>query len=219
MRTLAEDGLEFARPVTFLVGENGSGKSTIVEAIAEAFGLDAKGGRANRKYVNDRPKTPLGEALELDLTAQGNRLRRGPRLKRHGYFLRAETTFGFAEVVSGVPGYWDAPLSSQSHGEGFWTIFDAMFKEPGLYLLDEPEAALSFTSCLRLVALMHDLGRSGAQLICATHSPVLAATPGADIIELGDHGLRRVEWAELALVDHWRRYLADPNAYLRRVID
>jgi predicted ATPase len=219
VRTLAADGLEFTKPVTFLVGENGSGKSTLVEAIAEAFGLDAKGGRASRKYGNDRQKTALGEVLQLDLTARGYRLRHGPRLKRHGYFLRAETAFGFAEVVSNVPGYWEGNLSEQSHGEGFWTIFDAMFKEPGLYLMDEPEAALSFTSCLRLVALMHDLGRSGGQVICATHSPLLAATPGADIVELGEHGLRRVDWAELALVDHWRRYLADPNAYLRRVID
>lgn len=219
VRKLAEPGLEFTKPVTFLVGENGSGKSTLIEAIAEAFGLDAKGGRASKKYGNDRPKTLLGSALRLDLTAQGYRLKAGPRLKRHGYFLRAETAFGFAEVVSGVPGYWDANLSERSHGEGFWTIFDAMFTEPGLYLMDEPEAALSFTSCLRLVALMHDLGRSGAQVICATHSPLLAATPGADIIELGDHGLRRTDWADLDLVDHWRRYLSDPHAYIRRVID
>jgi predicted ATPase len=99
----------------------------------------------------------------------------GPRAKRKGYFLRAETAFGLAETVSGMYGYWPEDLSEYSHGEGFLTIFEAMFRQPGLYLMDEPEAALSFTSCLRLVALMHELGNSGAQVICATHSPILAA--------------------------------------------
>jgi predicted ATPase len=102
--------------------------------------------------------------------------------------------------------------------EGFLTVFDAMFQEPGLYVMDEPEAALSFTSCLRLVTLMHDLGQSGAQIVCATHSPVLAATPGADIVEVGDHGLRRTAWEDLEVVDHWRRYLNNPDAYLRHLI-
>jgi predicted ATPase len=216
---LARDGLELTRPVTFLVGENGSGKSTLVEAIAEAAGLDAQGGRAGRKYGNNRDKTPLGTVMRLELTRQGAKMRAGPRTKRKGYFLRAETAFGFAEAVSGMPGYWEEPLSEQSHGEGFMVIFDAMFREPGLYLMDEPEAALSFTSCLSLVGLMHQLGDQGAQVICATHSPVLAATPGADIIEVGDYGFRRSEWNDLGVVDHWRRYLANPDVYLRRIIE
>jgi predicted ATPase len=216
---LARDGLELTRPVTFLVGENGSGKSTLVEAIAEAAGLDAQGGRAGRKYGNNREKTPLGTVMRLGLTREGAKMRTGPRTKRKGYFLRAETAFGFAEVVSGMPGYWEDDLSEQSHGEGFMVIFDAMFREPGLYLMDEPEAALSFSSCLSLVGLMHQLGDLGAQVICATHSPVLAATPGADIIEVGDHGFRRSEWNDLDVVDHWRRYLANPEVYLRHVIE
>lgn len=85
--------------------------------------------------------------------------------------------------------------------------------------LDEPEAALSFRSCLRLVALMHQLGQTGAQVICATHSPILASVPDADIIELGDHGYRRTEWRDLDLTDHWRRYLANPEIYLRRLLE
>lgn len=104
-----------------------------------------------------------------------------------------------------------------SHGEGFLSVFGSMFRDPGFYVMDEPEAALSFTSCLQLVALMHQLGRSGAQVVCATHSPILAATPGAEIIEVGEHGLRRVGWADLELVDHWRRYLEHPSAYLRHI--
>jgi predicted ATPase len=216
---MARDGLELTRPVTFLVGENGSGKSTLIEAIAEASGLDARGGRAGRKYANNRDKTPLGKVTRLGLTRDGARMLGGARTRRKGYFLRAETTFGFAEVVSGLHGYWAEDLSERSHGEGFWVIFESMFTEPGLYLMDEPEAALSFTSCLQLVALMHQLGESGAQVICATHSPVLSSAPGADIIEVGSHGFRHAEWAELDLVDHWRRYLTNPGAYLRRLIE
>ena len=216
---LAREGMEFRSPVTFLVGENGSGKSTLVEAFAEAWGLDAHGGRAGRKYVNDRPMTPLGEVVDFDTTAAGHTARRGSRRRRKGYFLRAETAFGFMETVNGLPGYWDDDTSTQSHGEGFLTVFDAMFDQPGFYLMDEPEAALSFTSSVRLVSLMHELGQTGAQVICATHSPVLAATPGADIIEVGEHGFRRTAWEDLDLVFHWRRYMTDPRAYLRHVID
>src|SRR5216683_2716135 len=130
---LAREGLELTRPVTFLVGENGSGKSTVVEAVAEAFGLDARGGRAGRKYGNAREKTPLGEVMRLGLTREGARMRGGPRSRRRGYFLRAETTFGFAEAVSGRYGYWQEDLSQRSHGEGFLMIFESMFREPGLY--------------------------------------------------------------------------------------
>lgn len=216
---LTRESMTFSKPITFLVGENGSGKSTLVEAFAEAWGLDAHGGRAGRKYVNDRPKTPLGEALDFDTTIAGGAHRSGSRTRRRGYFLRAETAFGFMNAVSGMRGYWEEDTSEMSHGEGFLTVFDNMFTDPGFYLMDEPEAALSFTSSVELVARMHELGTTGAQVICATHSPVLAATPGADIIEVGEHGFRHVEWDELDLVFHWRRYLTDPRAYLRHVID
>lgn len=214
---LARQGMKFERPITMLVGENGSGKSTLVEGFAEAYGLDARGGRASRKYGNNRLKTPLGEVLRLDSTAEGARIRGGSRLKRKGFFLRAETAFGLMETVSGMRGYWDEDTSELSHGEGFLTVFASMFDEPGLYVMDEPEAALSFTSCLQLVALMQRLGETGAQVICATHSPILAATPGAEIIEIGDDGIRRTKWEDLELVEHWRRYLLDPQSYLRHL--
>jgi predicted ATPase len=218
VRQLSESGLVFEAPVTFLVGENGSGKSTIVEAVAEAFGLDARGGRAGRKYANDRPKTELGSLLSLDLTLAGLRMKQAARNKQKGFFLRAETAYGLLEAVNGLPGYWTSDVTRMSHGEGFLTVFEEMFAAPGLYLMDEPEAALSFSSCLQLVALMHRLGEVGAQVICATHSPVLASTPGADILELDDSGFRRTTWGELALVDHWRRYLAEPGLYLHHLI-
>lgn len=217
---LLDHGLTFEAPVTFFVGDNGSGKSTLVEAIAEGFKLDSYGGRLAAKRGRPNPtKTALGEVLRLETTAAGSRMLGGPRSKKHGFFLRAETAFQMTENLGGVPGYWEDNTAEMSHGEGFLTVFREMFNAPGLYVMDEPEAALSFTSCLRLVALMHELGKTGAQVICATHSPILAATPGADIIELGEHGFRRVKWDELQLVDHWRRYLDNPGAYLRHMLD
>jgi predicted ATPase len=218
VRQLAAEGLAFSRPVTFLVGENGSGKSTLVEAIADVVKINSEGGKAGTRYASTGEQTALGEALAADLTPAGWGLTAGPRRYRKGFFLRAETLYSLGRNVSGMHGFWAADLDQQSHGEGFFTVFDAMFTDPGLYLMDEPEAALSFTSCLRLVALIHELGESGSQVICATHSPVLAAVPGADIIELGRHGMRREPWEELDLVDHWRRYLTDPHSYLRRLI-
>jgi predicted ATPase len=215
---LADEGLELRAPVTFLVGENGSGKSTIVEAVAEQFDLDAQGGRANRRYGNDRPPTALGEVLSVELGAEGHAWRRRTRLKRYGFFLRAETAFGLMAAVEGSPGYWEQHTSLMSHGEGFLTVFDAMFRSPGIYLMDEPEAALSFQSCLQLVGLVNRLAASGSQVVVATHSPLLTALPGAEVVELGAHGFRRVAWDDLDLVAHWRGYLADPRRYLRHLL-
>ena len=217
---LAARGLNFTRPVTFLVGDNGSGKSTLVEAIAEGFKLDSHGGRAAAKTGRPNPKkTALGAVLRLETTAKGARMLGGPRLKKKGFFLRAETTFSMTENLGGVPGYWEDDTAEMSHGEGFLTVFGSMFRDPGFYVMDEPEAALSFTSCFQLVALMYQLGSFGAQVVCATHSPILAATHDAEIIEVGEHGLRRVDWADLELVDHWRRYLEHPSAYLRHITE
>lgn len=143
----------------------------------------------------------------------------GPRLAKKGFFLRAETAFSMTESLGGVPGYWAENTAALSHGEGFVAILRSMFTGPGFYVLDEPESALSFTTSLYLVALLHELSSTGAQIVCATHSPILASTPGADIVEVGPHGLRRVKWADLELVDHWRRYLDNPHNYLRHLLD
>ncbi|MFB8235984.1 AAA family ATPase [Kitasatospora purpeofusca] len=211
-------GVSLPAPVTFLVGENGSGKSTVVEAVAEAFGLDSYGGRGGGRYASPRAKSTLGERLHLDYSPRGLAMASGPRAKRRGFFLRAETAMGMMEEKQGWPGYWEERTDLMSHGEGFLTVFESMFQGPGLYVLDEPEAALSFTSSLRLVALLAELGRSGAQVICATHSPILASVPDAAVLEVGEHGIRRTRWQDLAIVDHWRRYLERPEAYLRHLL-
>ncbi|MFI9049575.1 ATP-binding cassette domain-containing protein [Streptomyces sp. NPDC053427] len=213
VRQLVEEGLTFRAPVTFLVGENGSGKSTLAEALAEAFGLDSYGGAAGYKYAGPRAPSELGALLRFDPTHAGRRMLRGPRTRRRGFFLRAETAL---DALSRARLTQDP--DEMSHGEGFLLAFREKFAQPGLYVMDEPEAALSFSSCLQLVGLMDELAAMGAQVVCATHSPVLTALPGAEIIEVGEHGLRAAEWAELGLVDHWRRYLTDPGAYLRHVL-
>jgi predicted ATPase len=212
-------GIELTAPVTFFVGENGSGKSTVIEAIAQACGMNTEGGKAGTKYASAGPASELGAVLDADLTTDGRRLLYGPRLKRRAFFFRAETLFNLGQHVSGMHGFWEQDLTVQSHGEGFFTVLDRMVSGPGLYLMDEPEAALSFSSCLRLIGLMSDVARDGGQIICATHSPLLASLPGAQILELSDQGLRVTDWEKLQLVDHWRRYLAKPDFYLRYVLD
>ncbi|CAM3825189.1 AAA family ATPase [Tsukamurella ocularis] len=205
-------------PVTFVVGENGSGKSTLVEAVAEQFGLDARGGRAAVLGGNlDTEKTPLGAALLLDLTHRGLAMRRGPRTSRHGFFLRAETVLEMNERYGGKRGYWD-DVDVRSHGEGFFDIFDTMLTEPGFYVFDEPESALSFHSCLRLVALLGQLRDSGSQIICATHSPILTALPGAQIVEMAPTGPTPTAWRDLDLVQHWQRFLEHPATYLDELV-
>nr|WP_099053946.1 AAA family ATPase [Streptomyces griseoruber] len=210
VRELLGDGLRFTAPVTFLVGENGSGKSTLVEALAEGFGLDPWGGSHDWRYAAHRPKSVLGELIRFDAAPRGRRML-GNWSARKGFFLRAETARDALDREGFAP-------DSVSHGEGFLAAFRGKFLQPGLYVLDEPEAALSFSSCLELIGHLDQLAATGAQVICATHSPLLTALPGADIIEVGDHGLRRVPWPDLTLVDHWRRYLTDPQSYLRHIL-
>lgn len=219
IRHLSEHGLSLTAPVTFLVGENGSGKSTVMEAIADVCGINSAGGKAGTRYASTGPATPLGDVMDAELTTTGLRLLRGPRAKRRAFFLRAETLFNLGQNVSGRYGFWEEDLTEQSHGEGFFTVLERMVSGPGLYLMDEPEAALSFHSCVSLVGLMARVADEGGQIICATHSPILTSLPGAQIIELGDYGTRTTEWEKLQLVDHWRRFLAKPDFYLRYVLE
>jgi len=207
------DGLRFHGPITILVGENGSGKSTIIEAIAEAYGLDVRGGHGGRRYASSVPKGSLGSALTLKLTKTGQSTR---RRNAPGFFLRTETALGVFEFMSsvGIPGYGDRHLANVSHGESYLQVLESRFNQPGLYLLDEPEAGLSFTSCLQLMQTLQELPGVGGQVILATHSPLLAAIPGASILELGPSGISSTTWTKLELVDSWRRFMENPDFYL-----
>ncbi|MGI5187302.1 ATP-binding cassette domain-containing protein [Promicromonospora sp. CA-289599] len=219
VRQVASDGLVLKSPLTFLVGENGSGKSTLVEAIAEVWGINPRGGRGKP----DRRPEPgsLASKITFDLTAQGQRFH-SSRNRQQSYFLRAEAALDLLEFVSSfniiVPGYPQEDLRTLSHGEGYLAVFREVFSQPGLYLLDEPEAALSFSASLQLVAALHSSLGAGAQVICATHSPIVASTPGADILELSDGGIQRTSWDDLEIVGHWRQYLNHPGSYLRHLL-
>ena len=207
---VVRDGLGLAKGVTFLVGENGSGKSTLVEAVAMAYGLSPEGGSTGATHSTRASESPLSRAL---------RLQRGIGAGRWGFFLRAETMHGFYTYLEANPGRGDPVFHEMSHGESFLELLATRFDSPGFYCLDEPEAALSFSSTLGLIATLHEVASTGGQVLCATHSPVLAAMPGATILEVGDWGMRETTWEELELVQHWRRYLEAPQRYLRHVLD
>jgi predicted ATPase len=204
------DGIDLGPGVTFLVGENGSGKSTLVEAIALAFGLSPEGGSTHSRHSTRATESALGDALQLV---------RGAGATRWGFFLRAETMHGWYSYLEDHAADHDPLFHEMSHGESFLAVLESRFGGRGFFCLDEPEAALSFSSTLGLVAALQRVVARSGQVLCATHSPVLAAMPGARILEAGPWGLRETVWEDLGLVDHWRRYLAEPWAYLRHLQD
>ncbi|WP_392507675.1 AAA family ATPase [Naumannella halotolerans] len=211
---LLAEGLDFSPGVTFLVGENGSGKSTLVEAIAIAYGLSPEGGTTSATHSTRSSESGLAEALTLQ---------RGLGSQRsNGFFLRAETMHGWFSWIESLPGGSHADYHSMSHGQSFNALIDWAINPrfpQGLLVLDEPEAALSFSSTLRLIGVLRQATELGNQVICATHSPVLASSPGAEILEIGDWGIRHTAWQDLELVEHWRRYLDAPDRYLRHLLD
>jgi predicted ATPase len=207
---LLREGLDLPAGVTLMVGENGSGKSTLVEAIAMAFGLAAEGGTRNVQEGTRPTESSLHGWISLE---------RAPGAPRWGFFLRAETMHGYFTRQESFSTPRDPRYHEMSHGESFLELLRARFDSPGLYCLDEPEAALSFSAQIALVGTLHDLAATGAQILCATHSPLLAALPGARLLEVGAWGLRETVWEDLELVAHWRRYLEAPMRYLRHVMD
>ena len=209
---LVRDGLELGA-LTVLVGENGTGKSTLVEAIAMAYGMSPEGGSIGARHSTRSSESPLPDVLEI---------RRGHRANRWGFFLRAETMHGFYTYLEEHPdafGNSGPSFHEMSHGESFIEVLRTRFQDPGLYVLDEPESALSFTGCLSLVGMLANIAEAGdAQAIVATHSPVVAAVPGARILEVGEWGYREVAWADLELVQNWKGFLDDPQLYLQYLL-
>ena len=204
--------LEFHPAVTFFVGENGSGKSTLLEAIAIASGFNAEGGSKNFNFATRASHSCLHEYLTMS---------RGVKKPSDGYFLRAESFFNVATHVEnlGVTGYGDRLLHEQSHGESFWSLLMNRFRGKGLYILDEPEAALSPQRQLAMLVRMHDLIREGSQFIIATHSPIIMAYPDAVILQLSESGLEPVAYED---TDHYRvtkRFLNDPARTLSQLLD
>jgi predicted ATPase len=206
---LGAHGLDLAPGVTFLVGENGSGKSTLVEAVAIAYGLSPEGGSSHGQHQTRGSESLLHESL---------RIQRGIGTGRWGFFLRAETMHGWYTYMDANGGSNDVDYHVMSHGESFIEVLNRKFDSPSFYCLDEPEAALSFASTLTLIRMLHDVTAAGGQVLCATHSPILASLPGANILEVGEWGVRPIAWEDLELVKHWRSYLDAPMRYLRHTL-
>jgi predicted ATPase len=207
---LADEPLVLDTPVTVIVGENGSGKSTLLEAVATAWAMRLKGEVKQWAPQAGEEDSDLHWALWLEDEY--------PR-PAGGCFLRAEAMHQlFTDVDRGTPHQvFGGALNARSHGESFLAFLSSRDTERGLFILDEPEAALSFSSCLQLMVLMDSLVADGSQFLLATHSPVLAAYPRATILELGEHGRRVSTWEDLSMVGHWRRFLDAPDAYLRHL--
>ena len=213
---LRREGSRLDPGVTVIVGENGSGKSTFVESLAKRWGDSLTAHVKHWLPKAGDEDTRLHRALVLS----GEQ----PR-PQGGCFLRAEAMHQlFDDIDHGVGPYAGATrafggtLNTRSHGESFLAFLESMLSERGLFVLDEPEAALSFTSCLRLLAVLDLVVEAGSQVVLATHSPVLAAMPGARILEFGEHGFRTAAWDELELVAHWRSFLEEPDLYLRHLL-
>jgi predicted ATPase len=214
----ALERLELTTPVTLLAGDNGSGKSTIVEAVAEAMGFAAEGGELERSgELPAAPRAVLDGTLEPKLSSTK---------PRTGYFLRAESFFNIAQFVDGgstfapdVSLYGGVPLHEQSHGESFLALAANRFAGEGLYVLDEPEAALSVAGALALVSVVARASAAGAQFVIATHSPILLACPRARIYELTAEGIAECAYDDLDTVRLMRGFLDAPERYLRAALD
>jgi predicted ATPase len=209
---LLRAGLELNPGITVLVGENGSGKSTMVEMMAEAYGLNPQGGSIMAPAVRVRETEPhAGHLLTVERGAASR--------SAWAYFLRADTMHSLYTYLEENPSRRGRErLHELSHGQGFLEILRTRVNQRGFYLMDEPDAPLSFVSCLSLVALLHDLAAAGSQLIVATHSPVVASVPGATILELGEWGIRPAQWQELEIVQSWRLFLGNPGRFLRYLL-
>lgn len=204
-----ELNLTFTTPVTFLVGENGSGKSTLLEALAWALGFNAQGGNRDNSYAEDVDGHALGRALLLSWRQRVS----------DGFFLRAETFFNFAtyleDVGSPFLAYGGKSFHEQSHGEGFLALFENRM-EDGVYLLDEPEAALSPGRQLTFLSILHQLASMKvAQFIVATHSPILLTLPGATVLSIDEGQLRPVSYRDTEHYQLTRDFLNAPERFHR----
>ena len=204
--------ITFTKPVTFVVGENGTGKSTILEAIAYAIGFGPEGGSKHISFTTTRTTaSSLGECMKLTWS-----------YKPHdGYFFRAESFFNIASYLDSIDGnkpYGNKSLHDQSHGESFFSFFTHRLGSSGIYILDEPEAALSPQRQLALLRIMHDLTKQNTvQFIIATHSPILLAYPDATINSCDKDQLNEISYTETNHYKITKRFLDNPALYLKNL--
>lgn len=218
-------GLALDPRVTYLIGENGSGKSTLLEAIAVAAGMNPEGGSSSFGFATRTSHSQLASAI---------RLVRSGRRWRTDFFLRAESLFNAAtyleqlkDGLDGIGGalagdplapYGGRSLHEQSHGESFLAVMINRFGPDGLYLLDEPEAALSTQNCLTALRRIHELVQEGSQLIIATHSPIILAYPDATIYDCSERGLEPIDYEDAEPVRLTRSFLDARERFLRELL-
>lgn len=214
--------IDFHPKVTFIVGENGSGKSTLIEALAVAWGFNAEGGSKNFRFGTFDSHSALHNVL---------RLAKSTRRAQDGFFLRAESYFNVATNIDAldrepalgkrkiIESYGGKPLHHQSHGESFLALLENRLGGHGLYIFDEPEAALSPTRQMSMLVRMHDLIAEDSQFVIATHSPILMAYPDAWIYQLGAHGLERVAYEDTEHYAITRNFLNRHAEVVRQLLD
>ena len=214
------DYIELHPKITFFVGENGSGKSTLLEAIAVSLGFNPEGGTRNFNFGTRQSHSRLNEYL---------RIAKGIKRPSDGFFLRAESFFNVAteierldeEPAFGPPlinSYGGRSLHEQSHGESFLALIENRFRGKGLYILDEPEAALSPQRQLAVLSLIHDLVLDKSQFIIATHSPLLMAYPDARIFRCSATGVEQIAYEDTEHFQVTRDFLADPHGMLKTLL-
>ena len=193
VRQLGKQDLVFDSPISIFIGENGTGKSTILEAIAVASRYNPEGGNRNMSFSTKDSHSDLHEYIRIAKNLH----------EKDGFFLRAESFYNVATYINEVAydKYYGGPLHEMSHGESFLSRVKNRFEGHGLYLLDEPEAALSPQRLMTLLVYIHDLISEESQFIIATHSPIIMSYPSADLFEFSDEGIRKVRYQD---TDHYK---------------
>lgn len=197
--------LGFDSPITFFVGENGSGKSTLLEAIAVEFGYNAEGGTRNYSFSTFNDISPLSESITLV---------KGCTRPKFGYFFRAETFFNVATAQ--LITYQGANYHANSHGEGNLKFLS--YDKPGLYLMDEPEAALSPQRQLALLKHIYDMANNGSQFIIATHSPILLGCPDARILSFDDNAVSYCSYEETNAYQITKYFINNKDRMLKELL-
>ena len=220
----AIDKLRIHPQVTYFVGENGTGKSTLLEAIAIASGFNAEGGSRNFNFNTRESHSELYRYM---------RTSRGTRRHTDGFFLRSESFYNVAteiekldldeenEVSSNkiTKAYGGTPLHERSHGESFWAVFMNRFFGNGLYILDEPEAALSPTKQMAMLIRMDELINQRSQFIIATHAPILLAYPDSLIYEFTNTGIQVKKYEQTELVSSYRDFFNNPEYLIKQLLN
>ncbi len=222
IKQLYQSGLHLTKPVTFFVGENGIGKSTLIEGIAVAMGFNPEGGTINFNFSTEDSYSELHQCL---------RIKKGLRKHRDGFFLRAESFYNVASYIDQqdrdpdnagggriIESYGGVSLHRQSHGESFLTLVQERFGGNGLYILDEPEAALSPMRLMTLMCHIQELVERHSQFIISTHSPILMTFPGAEIFLLSEDNIRSVCYEETEHFQVTKKFMNAPDIMLRHLL-